>query len=145
MSFPGSGTSSLASVWENLQAAAGRVKDRSAFLVAATGITRRQALEHHNYLLDIRAQMEVFAAAPGLQAYAQNEINNPSLNLATEYVAMRNALDAVVGWMITNFPATSGELRVYNFVSSRVADISLTSGELSAYKAQLSSLIATIS
>jgi len=145
MAFPGSGVSSLAGTWENLQAAAGRIKDRSAALAAASSITRRQALEHHNYLLDIRAQMEIFAAAPGLQAYAQNEINNPSLNLATEYVTMRNALDALVAWLVANFPNTSGELRVYTFVSSRVTDIALTAPELSAYKTQLTNLTATIS
>jgi len=145
MSFPGSGTTSLAGTWANLQAAAGRVKDKSAFLAAQGSLTRRAVLEHQNYLLDIRAQMEVFAAAPGLQAYAQNEINNPSLNLATEYVAMRNAIDALLAWLVTNFPNTSGELRVYSFASQRVTDINLTAPELSAYKTQLNTLVATIS
>jgi hypothetical protein len=145
MAFPGSGSTSLATTWANLQGAAGRVKDRSAFLSAQSTLTRRHVLEHQNYLLDIRGQMEVFAAAPGIQPYAQNEINDPSLNLATEYVAMRNAIDTLLAWGVTNFPNTSGELRVYTFASQRVTDINLTGGELSAYKTQLNNLIATIS
>lgn len=144
MSFPGSSQTSLATIWENVQGQAGRIKDRSAALVSASSITRRQVLEHQNYLLDARATLEALTAAPGLQAYAQNEVNTPGLNLATEYTNMRNTLDAVVAWGVSNFPNTTGELRVYMFVSSRVTDINLTAPELSAYKAQLSTLAGTI-
>jgi hypothetical protein len=146
MSFPSSGAT-LADKWARIQSDAARLKSRSATLVAASQITRREALEYQNALLDIRADLETLtagAASNGLQAYAQAQVNDPSLNIATEYTTMRNALDALTAWLVTNFPNTTGELRVYTFVSSRVTDVQLTAGELTAYKAQLNGLIATI-
>lgn len=145
MAFPGSGSTALATTWENLQGQAGRVKDRSLSLQSQANISRRQVLEHQNYLLDARASMEVFTAAPGLLAYARNEVNNPSLDLVAEYTTMRNAIDAVTAWGVANFPNTAGELLVYTFVSSRATDINLTAPQLSAYKTQLNNLIVTIS
>lgn len=146
MSFPSSGAT-LADKWARIQSDAARLKSRSATLVAASQITRREALEYQNALLDIRADLETLtagAASNGLQAYAQAQVNDPSLNIATEYTTMRNALDSLTAWLVTNFPNTAGELRVYTFVSSRVTDVLLTAGELTAYKAQLNGLIATI-
>lgn len=144
--FPSSGAT-LADKWTRIQSDAARLKSRSQTLVAAAQITRREALEYQNALLDIRADLETLtagAASNGLQAYAQAQINDGALNVATEYTTMRNALDALTSWLVTNFPNTTGELRVYTFVSSRVTDIQLTAGELTAYKTQLSNLIATI-
>jgi len=146
VAFPSSGAT-LADKWTRIQSNAARLKNRSAILVAASQITRRETLEYQNALLDIRADLETLtagAASNGLQTYAQAQVNDPTLNIATEYTTMRNALDAVTAWLVTNFPNTSGELRVYSFVSGRVTDVLLTAGELTAYKAQLSSLIATI-
>lgn len=145
MAFPGRGENGLASVWSRLQGAAGRIRDRAQAFIGNAAISRRDALEFHNYLLDVRAQMELLVTAPGLQTYGQNEINTPSLNLATEYTAMRDAIDVVLLWLIANFPNTTGELRVYTFTSNRVSDIALNPSELSAYKAQLGSLANTIS
>lgn len=146
--FPGSGQTALATRWTTTQSAAGRVKDRSAYLVQLPSLSRFQVLDHQNYLLNIRADLESLTANAtnnGLLAYARNEVNNPTLDLVAEYVAMRNAIDAVLAWGVTNFPNTSGELRVYTFVSQRSTDIALTAPELAAYKAQLNALIATIS
>lgn len=48
----------------------------------------------------------VLVQTPGLQAYAQDAINDPALDLVAEYQAMRSATVAVRDWISTNGEGT---------------------------------------
>jgi hypothetical protein len=67
------------------------------------------------------------------------------VDIAAEYTAMKAQLIATQDWLVANFPNTTGELRVYTFdANKRFADINLTAPQLSSFKTQLGSLIATV-
>lgn len=146
MAFPGLGKSSLSYVWSSVKSTAGRIKDVGGQLTAATSVTRKSALDYQNFLADSLAALNTWSATPGLLAYAQNEENNPTLDLVAEYTAMKNSIVALQDWLVTNFPKdASGNLAVYSFdVNKRFADINLTAGQLTAYKSQVNTLVATI-
>ena len=51
------------------------------------------------------------SAVPGLVAYAQNEENDGTYDVAAEFTAMRTETIGVRDWILTNFPtAVSGEI-----------------------------------
>lgn len=147
MAFPGTGSSSLATAWQQIQSTAGQIKDKCTVLNAAASITRRSALELQNFLADSLALLDTNTAKAGLLAYARNEMSNPSLDLTSEFSSMRTALVAVQDWTVTNFPKdASNNLAVYSFDGNkRFADVNLTAGQLSAFKTQINGLAATIS
>lgn len=144
MAFPSDNTLDLATAWAGIRAAAGRMKAQAQTLHGAASVTRRQALDCANALADYLATFTTYTAVEGLAAYAQEQTDS-AVDIVAEYQAMRTALIAVQDWLVANFPNTTGELRVYTFDGNkRFADINLTAGQLSAFKTQLASLIATV-
>lgn len=145
MSFPSDSTTDPASAWAGARATAGRMKSTAQSFVAAGSITRRSVLEYANSLADSLAAFNSFTAVPGVGAFAKEQTNDPNFDIAAEFNTMRTQLVATQDWIVANFPATTGELRVYTFdVNKRFADVNLTAGQLSAFKTQLNSLIATV-
>jgi protein involved in sex pheromone biosynthesis len=145
MAFPSDTALDLESAWANLRATAGRMKGTASAFAAAASITRRQVLDFANALADYLAQFNSYTAVPGLAAYAKTQVNDPNLDIAAEYTTMRTQLVATQDWIVNNFPATTGELRVYVFDGNkRFSDVILTAPQLSSFKSQLNSLIATV-
>lgn len=146
MTFPSSNTSDLATAWGIVRAIAGQVRSQASGLNAAPAITRKVALDFANFLADSLASFDTYTAVPGLGAYAQNQVNSPGLNIANEYTTMRTQIVGTQDWLVANFPKdASSNLAVYVFDGSkRYADVPLTAPQLSAFKSQLTSLIATI-
>lgn len=146
MAFPGTSNQSLEAVWSRSKATSGAIKDRADAMIASTSVTRRAVLDYLNGLADALAALAIYAATPGIAAYAQAQENKPTLNVSTEYVAMRTQIIAVQDWIVANFPKdASGNAAVYSFdANKRFADVNLTAGQLTAFKAQLSALSATI-
>ena len=146
MAFPGSGKSSLESAWSRIKSTAGAVKDKSNQLNAAVSVARKEALDYANNLADALALFDSLTATPGLLAYARTQEDNATLDLVAEYTAMRTQIVATQDWLVTNFPKdTSNNLSVYAFdVNKRYSNVNLTAGQLTAFKAQLTALAATI-
>lgn len=146
MAFPSDQTIDLQTAWTGVRREAGVVKGRAAQMSAASSVTRLQALEFANQLADSLSLLDTLAATPGLAAYAQEQVNNAQLNIASEFSAMRTQIVATQDWLVANFPkAADGALAVYAFdPSKRFANVNLTAGQVSAFKAQLNALIATI-
>jgi hypothetical protein len=145
MAFPSDTSLDLETAWNGLRAAAGRMKSTASAFSAAPSITRRQVLDFANALADYLAQFNSYTAVAGLPAYAKTQVNDPNLDIAAEYTTMRTQLVATQDWIVNNFPATTGELRVYTFdVNKRFADVALTAPQLSSFKTQLNALIATV-
>jgi hypothetical protein len=145
MSFPSDSTTDPASAWAGARATAGRMKVTAQQFVAAGSVTRKAVLDYANSLADSLAAFDGFTAIPGIGVFAKEQTNNQNFDIAAEYSAMRTQLIATQDWIVSNFPATTGELRVYTFdVNKRYADVLLTAPQLSSFKTQLNSLIATV-
>jgi hypothetical protein len=144
--FPSSNTQDLASAWAAMRTQAARVKATADALRGMSQVTRMQVLEYANRLALDLASLTTNAAVPGLAQYATGEMNNPSLDLAAEYTTMRAQIVATQDWIVTNFPKDgSGNLAVFSFTEGKMyADVNLTGPQLSAFKAQLANLSATI-
>lgn len=146
--FPGNSKTSIAGRWERIKNTSGQIKDKCVSLGGMANITRIAVLEFANFLADSMASLDVLTAnavADGLLDYARAQESDSGLDLVAEYNTMRTQIVATQDWMVANFPATSGELRVYAFDGNkRYGNINLTAGQLSAFKTQLTSLSNTI-
>ena len=144
--FPGNGKTTLRTSWDGITERAARIKQTAASLVASASITRRAVLDYANSLADSLAVLDSYVATPGLLAYARNELNDATIDLAAEFTTMRTQLVATQDWIVANFPKdASNNLSVYAFdANKRFADVNLTAGQLSAFKTQLNLLIGTI-
>lgn len=148
MPFPGTSLNSLQSKWDTIKQTSGSIKDRSSLLNGLASITRAAVLNYAVFLADALQTLDAKTAnanTNGLLEYARSQENNPTLDLAGLYSTMRTQIVATQDWIVTNFPNTTGELRVYTFdVNKRYVDIVLTAPQLSSFKTQLQALIATI-
>lgn len=127
----------------------GYIKTRCVALLNAASVTRKQALDLANDLADRLAFLDALTAnagVNGLVVYAQAQCGNVSRDLAGEWGTCRAQIVAVQSWLMTNFPRDgNGNLVVFVFNGgNRFQDIPLAPAELSAFKAQLTSLSATI-
>lgn len=149
MAFPSNSSNSLSKKWEQIRDITGRIKNKCVALNAQSSITRWAGLEFGNFLADSLALLNTLtsgSATNGLQDYARAQENILTFDLTTEYSTMRTQLVATQDWLVTNFPNTTGELRVYTFdVNKRYADVNLTTSQLSSFKTQINALSATIS
>lgn len=144
MAFPSDSSLDLATAWAGIRAVAGRMKSQAVSMSGAINVTRRSALDYANALADYLSDLDRFSAVSGLAAYAQEQTGT-SINITTEFAAMRAQLAATQDWLVANFPATTGELRVYSFdANKRFADINLTAPQLASFKTQLNALSATV-
>lgn len=146
MAFPAEGKVTLRRAWDGVTSQATRVKRIANEYIAITNITRKQVIDYANSLAESLATLNSYVTTSGLLAYAQNELNDITINLSAEFTTMRVQIVATQDWIIANFPKdAAGNLAVYAFdVNKRYVDIDLASGQLTAFKAQLSALVATI-
>lgn len=147
MAFPASGKITLRKAWDGVTNSAAIIKQTANDMVAAAAITRKKVLDYQNSLADNLAILDSYSATPGLAAYAQNELNDATINIVAEYTAMRTQIVATQDWIVANFPKDAADnLAVYSFdvINKRYTDVILTAGQLAAFKTQLGLLIATI-
>jgi len=144
----------LSRAWERARDVSGDVKQKAQAIRAksAAGImTSSDVLDFNTYLADTKLQFNAISAlgAP-LASYAQAQINNNTINIATEFANMVAALDSVVAWVIANFPktATTNELRAKTFTgdgSGRTVDVVFLAVDTASFRTQVDALIAAIS
>lgn len=146
MAFPAEGKVTLRRAWEGITSQSTRIKRIANELIAASNITRKNILDYANSLTESLATLDGYVTTPGLLAYAQNELNDATINLSAEFTTMRTQIVATQDWIVANFPKdAAGNLAVYAFdANKRYTDINLTSGQLTAFKTQLNALVATI-
>lgn len=151
MAFPstaGTAPEALSVAWVNAMSIAGSIKTdtqaiRAQSLAGNVGASR--ILGHLTFLADQKVRLQQIAALPGIGAYAQAQLNDNTLNVATEFNAMIAAMDGVRDWVIANFPAASGFLQAQSFqADGRTTDRQFSTVALANYRTQLDALIATI-
>lgn len=93
------------------------------------------------------SQLQSYAAISGMSAYAQQQLNTPTYDVVTEFNNMIAALQAVIAWVVNNFPKeVDGFLKdttTINSDGSRTA-ATFTSAQTSGWVTALNSFIATI-
>lgn len=93
------------------------------------------------------AALQSAAAIPGMAAYAQQQLNNGTYDVVTEFNTMISALQAVIAWVVNNFPKeVDGFLKdttAINADGSRTA-ASFTSVQTAGWITQLNAFIATV-
>lgn len=152
MAFPSSNGSvqvSLAEAWADARAAAANVKSRAqqASVASAAGtLTGDAAVSLSTFLADSKVQLQRDAGVSGIGAYAQSQIGDPTLNVATEFNGLLTALDAVVSWIIANFPKdASGRLLHQTLTAAgRPVSAPFTAAQTAGLRTALDGLIAAI-
>lgn len=152
MAFPSSTGSkrTLQKVWESTVDWASRVKGTAAKVRAASAagpITAAEIWSLDSLLQSARAQFAAAASTPGIAAYAQAQVNDPALNVAAEFTAMVNAIDATRVWVNANFPVDANGYvldRTRNFGTADFTQRTFSSASLATYRTVLDALIATI-
>ncbi len=149
MAFPAS-TEILSRVLDQiaqvmLQVKSGAQQIRAASLSGPIGAN--SVITYVGDLADQRDRLVALSAAPGLAAYAQEQYNNGSLNIAAEFTATLAAITATRDWIVTNFPKapTTNELKEKTFdANGRVVLNTFSTASLAGFRTQLDALIATI-
>lgn len=149
MAFPSSdATISLEPIWASFQGHAARAKRKAQSLRAATlsPCTATLILDATRDILAARNAMQSLVATPGLQAYAREQINTPTLDLVTEYNAMIAAINAVRDWVSTNIPKDGTGYLLIQTIDTELAvtDRQFSSVSLGGLRTVLDTLIAAI-
>ena len=149
MPFPAS-NQNLADAYRLLKGRANDVRSQSVSLRAlslAGVVGADRILNYAAMLARSKSEMSTLAATPGLATYAQAQENNGALNIATEYFAMVAQIDAVVAWIVANFPQDGGGFKLAFTLASNGTPVYRTfdTAALATFRTNLDALIATIS
>lgn len=154
MAFPsnaGTRADDLSSAWQEARQIAGEIKFITMNMKAAaqgSAASGPMILDYANNLAGKKDRLAVIATVPGLAAYAQAQVNDATLNIATEFTGMANATVTLTNWMIANFPKdASGYLLAKQFNtdnSGRQIDRMFTAASLAGFVTALNALLATI-
>lgn len=152
MAFPSSfGTklNDLAAAWNGARQWSGLVKQRAQAvrsLSLAGTLGASNILEFSTLLADAKVALQTYAAVPGIGAYAQEQVSDPALNVATEFTTMVSAIDGCTAWIVANFPKDgSGFLLAATLAATgRQVDRLFAAAATATFRTQLDALIATI-
>lgn len=153
MSFPSANGQvsplTLESAWSTARNVAAQIKSNCAVQqsqitagnVSSLGIINAAAVYATNY-----SQLTKSAAVPGIAAYAQAQVADPSLDVASAFGAMLTALGDVITWIRDNFPKDgSGNLLCVSIGGDgQPVWASFSTAQLSPLSVKLAALAATI-
>lgn len=155
MAFPATGTAradNLSDVWTFARGMAAQVRSRASSLsssAAGPSTAASMVLDAATFLADAKAALLKASQVPGIGAYAQQQINDATVNITTEFNAMMAQIDNTVGIIIANFPKDgSGRLLFLTFTADntgRNQSSTFTTAQMAPVKTALDALIATIS
>ena len=148
MAFPASTLPSLAAVLQNLQNVAASVKAQAqnANITLAAGPVNTlfifQILDQVANLITYLNQVKNTA---GLNAYATTQCVGYAGTLTTDITAVITAAQAIINWVVANFPASGGFIQAFslNADGSRTP-ASFTSVQTAGLQSAITSFIATI-
>lgn len=150
MAFPATGArESLAAVFTRTQIEAKNVLDESQTLrvksVAGTA-NAMDIMRQGTILADALDWFAIARATPGIGPYAQEQVNDPTLDLAAEFTAMVNSITTCRNWIVNNVPRDAGGffLGVTILSSGRYQWRVFTAAQLSGLVTQLDAVITTI-
>lgn len=153
MAFPATGGASfpltLDVAWTKARDTAANIKSQAVSLnaqITAGPVSSQVVINATSFLANLNLTLTQCAAVPGIAAYAQQQVNNPTLDVAGSFSAMQSALVTVVTWVMTNFPKdVNGNLLAIQFNGSgQLVWTSFTQAQLAGLATLLTALSATI-
>lgn len=151
MPFPASNGSiplTLEAAWAGARQAAQQIQQQAAALNGqiAGNVPAQTIVNSCTFFATLNAQLTQYAGVSGLAAYAQAQVNNPTLDVLGAFNTMQSALVAVITWIVTNFPKDGSNNLLYAqfSASGQVVFTSFSAAQLSPLATLLTSLIATI-
>lgn len=113
---------------------------------AAGPIQSGRIISLFQYLRVERAALQQASTVPGLGAYAQEQKNQPGLNIGTEFTALLAAIDNVTTWISANFPVDPGTSSLLERTLGPDGPIerTFTTAQMAGLRAQLDTIIAAI-
>ena len=125
-----------------LKLVATSLRDRSA----AGPVNRVEISKFAAFLRQAVNQWDITRGLTGIVAYAQNEFQDPTLDVAAEFLAMRNAASTLADWIYTNIPTGAGGAALEVVRNSDGTDTQLTysSAALTDFRTNVDTFIATI-
>ena len=115
----------LADAYSQIKRIAAAIQTHSDNLIVSSAAGDISALRIVNSATNLRgwrAELVELASTPGLQAYAKTQEDEPTYDVAAEYLAMRGKVDDVITWIVANIPTSSG----YMIVQTMESDGSIT-------------------
>jgi hypothetical protein len=93
------------------------------------------------------ATWDALASTPGLAAYAKTQFDDPALDIAAEFTAMRAAAVTLRDWIFNNLPkdAGSGAVLLYTLeTDGTLSDLTVSTAATAGFRAAADAFIATI-
>jgi len=108
-------------------------------------ITRKVIMEFNTKIADALDVWDAAAAKTGIQQYAIDQLEDPTLTIAADFLAMKTTAVATRDWIISNFPNTGGLLLERSFdANGRMVLATLSTAQTAGLRTELNLLIATI-
>jgi hypothetical protein len=155
MAVPATGTSradNLSDVWTQARSMAAQLRSRAISLASSAAGPSTPAsavLDAATFFADAKAELLKASQVPGIGTYAQQQINDTTVNVTAEFNAMMAQIDNAVAVIMANFPKDgSGRLLFLTFAadnSGRNTSIAFMAAQMAAVKTALDALVATIS
>lgn len=149
MTFPAS-TITTSEAWDSIRKQAVRLKAYVQNMrdKTATGDVERQRFIDLQRFLDSSVDTwDSLTATPGLQAYVRDQVDNQTLDVAAEYLAMRTAAIALRDWIFAAIPTDAGSGAALLFIvdsEGNQQDIMVTTAQSATFRTEADTLLATI-
>jgi len=149
MAFPSGKTKdTLYKSFSDTQRQARNLKQDAIDIVNTTlagDIPRKVIMDFNTKIADALDIWNAASAKVGIAQYAKDQLEDQTLTLGTDFVAMTATAEATRDWIIANFPNTGGLLSERSFdVNGRMVLATLTTGQTAGLRTELNLLIATI-
>lgn len=113
-------------------------------LSAAGDVTGRGIVIYMDNLQQQIDLLDTLSGTAGIVAYAQDQYDDVTYDVVTEFNTMKTAAEAVVAWIDTNIPKNGVWLLVEEIVLGRLTPRMFTTTDTAGLRTELDALILTI-
>lgn len=115
-------------------------------LSLAGPVSANQVIDFYLNLIAADTTFAAVAAIPGMVAYARDQEDDPTYDVAAEFTAMRSQVQACRDWIIANFPTGAGSRILKDqLTTTGIVVRTFATAELAGLRTQIDLLTATIS
>lgn len=121
------------------------LQNRRNLLIQAT-VSSSVLIELINHYRTTLAAMAALASTPGLAAYAQAQVNDPTYDIVAEYVAMRDAMTVARDELIVSFPKDGSGFLLYQQLTGDGTIVlrTFTTAQVASVVSRLDAVVASI-
>lgn len=96
-------------------------------------------------LVNANNQFDTLKSTPGLAAYAQEQENDPTYDVAAEFTAMQSAITGAIAWMDANVPTSVTVGAPSTWGEGSIITNTFTAGQTAGLQTAIQSVIDEIS